>query len=196
MSKKFDNNVLDLIKQKGFYPYEYMSIFEKFKEHFPSKEEIYSSLAGKKNSDKENDHVLKDWNKFEMKKMKDYHDLYLKCDVLLLAGEFGKFRNNSLKNYGLCSSHYVSAPALIWDAMLNMTKVELEHISDNDMHKFYEKGMTGGVSYIPNRYSKVNNKYLKSYDPKQKLKHILHLDTKNLYGYAMSNFFQQMDSNG
>ena len=173
-----------------------MSIFEKFKEHFPSKEEIYSSLAGKKNSDNENDHVLKDWNKFEMKKMKDYHDLYLKCDALLLAGEFGKFRNNSLKNYGLCSSHYVSAPALIWDAMLNMTKVELEHISDNDMHKFYEKGMTGGVSYIPNRYSKANNKHLKSYDPKQKLKHILHLDTNNLYGYAMSNFFQQMASNG
>ena len=46
---KFDNNVLDLAKQKGFYPYEYMSHFEKFKEQLPSKEKFYSSLTSKKN---------------------------------------------------------------------------------------------------------------------------------------------------
>ena len=58
-----------------------------------------------------------------MKTMKDYHDLYLKCDGLLLADIFEVFRNNSLKNYGFCPSHYLSAPALSWGAMLNMTKV-------------------------------------------------------------------------
>ena len=68
-----------------------------------------------------------------MKTMKDYHNLYLKFDVLLLADVFGKFRSNSLKNYGLCPSHYLSALALSWDAMLNMTKVELELIPDPDM---------------------------------------------------------------
>ena len=57
--------------------------------------------------------------------MKDYQDLYLKCDVLLLADVFEKCRNNSLNNYGLCPSHYLSAPALSWDAMLNMAKVVL-----------------------------------------------------------------------
>ena len=46
---------------------------------------------------------------------------------------FEKIRNNSLKNYGLCPSHYFSAPALSWDTMLNMTKVKLELISDPDM---------------------------------------------------------------
>ena len=50
-------------------------------------------------------------NNFEMKMMKDYHDLYLECDVLLLADGFEKFRNNSIKDYGLCPSHYLSAPA-------------------------------------------------------------------------------------
>ena len=134
MSQKFDNKILNLVKQKGFFPYEYMSNFEKFKEQLASKEKFYSSLTGKKISDKENDHVLKVWNKFEMKKMTDYHDLYLKCDILLLAGVFEKFRNNSLKNYGLWSSHYLSAPTLIWDTMLNMKKVELEFISDNDIN--------------------------------------------------------------
>ena len=133
MSQEFDNKVLDLVKQKGLYPYEYMSNFEKFEEEFPSKGKFYSSLTGKKNSDKEYDHVPKVWNTYQMKTMKDYHDLYLKRDSLLLANAFGKFRNSSLKNYGLCPSHYLSTPALSWDAMLIMTKFELELISDADI---------------------------------------------------------------
>ena len=76
--------------------------------------------------------------------MNDYHDLYLKCDVLLLE----KFRNNSLKNYGLCTSHYLSAPALSWDALLNMRKVDLENISNADMYLFFQKVVRGEFSYI------------------------------------------------
>ena len=83
-----------------------MDNLEKFKEQLPSKERFYSSLTGTKISDKEYEHVLKVWNKFKMKTIKDFHDLYLKCDVLLLADVFEKFRNNSLKNCGLCPSHY------------------------------------------------------------------------------------------
>ena len=99
LSQELDNNVLDLVKQKGFYPYEYMSDFEKFKEELPIKEKFYSSLTGEKNSDKEYKHVLNVWKKFDAKAMKDYHDLYLKGDVLLLADVFENFRNNSFKNY-------------------------------------------------------------------------------------------------
>ena len=44
-----------------------------------------------------------------MKTIKDYHDLYLKCDVLLFADVFEKFRSSNLKNYGLCPSHYLNA---------------------------------------------------------------------------------------
>ena len=65
------------------------------------KKKFYSLLTVKKINDKEYYHVLNVWNKFEMKIMKDFHDLYLKCDVLILADVFEKFRNNSLKNYGL-----------------------------------------------------------------------------------------------
>ena len=86
---------------------------------------------------------------------------------------FEKFRNNSLQNYGLCPSHYLSASALSWDAMFNMTKAELKLIPDPNMYIFFEKGTRGGVSYISNRYSKDNNKYLKSYDPRQESKYIL-----------------------
>ena len=159
--------MLNLVKQKGFYPYEYISDFEKSKEELPSKEKFYSSLTGIKISDKEYEHVLNVWKKIEVKTMKDYHDLHLKCDVLLLADVFEKFRNNSLKNYGLCTSDYLSASALSWNGMLNMTKVGLELFPDPDMYILFEKGTRAGVSYISNSYCKANNKYLKSSDRKQ-----------------------------
>ena len=115
-----------------------------------------------------------------MKMMKDYHNLYLKCDVLLLAEVFKHFRGNSLKYYGLC------ARDITLGAMLNMTKVELEFIPDPDMYILFEKGTRGGVSYISDRYEKVDNKYLKSYEPKEESKHIIYLVANNLHGYAVS----------
>ena len=74
-----------------------------------------------------------------MKTIKDCHDLYLKCDVLQLADVFEKFRNNSLKNYNLCLGHCLSALALGWDVMLNITKMEPELIPHPDMYIFFEK---------------------------------------------------------
>ena len=118
--------------------------------------------------------------------MKDYHELYLKCDVLLLADAFEKFRNNKfIKKSWIMSKSFLSALALSWNAMLNITKVEHELISGADMYLFFEKGMTGGIS---KKYSKGNDKYLKSYNPKQEAKHIIYLDANNLYGYAISKF--------
>ena len=123
-----------------------------------------------------------------MKTMKDYHDFCLKCDVLLSADVFEKFRNNSLTNYGLCPSHYVSAPGFRSDTMLKMTKVELKLITDHDMFIFFQKGIRAEMSYISNRCSKVNNEHLRSYDSKQESKLIKYLDVNNLYGYVISKF--------
>ena len=105
--------------------------------------------------------------------MKKYHDLQLKCDVLLLADVFERFRYGKIKNDGLCPSHFFSAPASSWDAMLNITKIEIELFPDSDMYLFFEKGMRGGVFYISQRYSKAGNKYLESCDPKNESKHII-----------------------
>ena len=88
-----------------------MSGFEKYEEKLPSKDKVYN-LTGKEITYKDYKHTLKLWNIFQMKPMKYYHDFYLKCEVVLLADVFEKFRNNSLKNYGLCPSHYLSTPAL------------------------------------------------------------------------------------
>ena len=90
LSQEFDSNVLDLVKQKRFYLYKNISDFEKFIEELPGKEKFYSSLGGKKTSDKEYDHVFKVWSVFEMKTMKGYRNLYLKWDVFLLGHVFKK----------------------------------------------------------------------------------------------------------
>ena len=58
--------------------------------------------------------------------------------------------------------HYFSSPGLSWDAMLKMTGVKLEKISDIDKYLFIEKGLRGGISYIAKRYAKANNKYMKT----------------------------------
>ena len=107
---------------------------------------------------------------------------FLKCVILLLADVFEKFRYDRLEIYGLCRRHYLSAPAISLNVMLNMLKAKFELVTDLDLHLSFEKGMGGEVSYASKRYSKFSHKYLKSYDPKQESKHIIK------YGYVMSAF--------
>ena len=111
------------------------------------------------------------------------HNLYLKCNVLLLADIFEKFRYNSLRNYyRICSSHYFEHIILSWDAMLNIRKLNLSLVQVLACICSLKKGIRGRVSHISKWYSRGNNKYLKSYDPKQESKYIIYLDVNNLYG--------------
>ena len=90
--------------------------------------------------------------------------------------------------YGLDPCHYFSSPGLNWNAMLNVTRIELDLTSEIDMHLFIEKGMRGGISYIAKRHSKANNKYMESYDSSEESKCIMYLDANNLYGWAVSQY--------
>ena len=153
-----------------------MSNFEKSKEELPMKEKFYSSSTGRKIIDKEHEHVLNVWNKYEMK---DYQDLNLKFDVLLLADVFEKLRNNNLSNYVLYPSHYLSALSLNFNTMLKMTKIKLDLFLDPDIYIFFEKYTKDGISYISSRYIKANKKYLKYYDQKQESKDIIYLHENN-----------------
>ena len=128
------------------------------------------------------------WDKFNMKNMGDYHDHYLKKDVLLLAHFFEKFIDTCLKYYELDPCHYFSSPGLSWDAMLKMTGVRLEKISDIDQYLFIEKGAGGGISYIAKRYAKANNKYICDYGSNKQSRFITYLDKNNLYGWSMSEY--------
>ena len=198
--KELDSENLKILKQKGAYPYEYMNSFERFNEDkLCARKYFYSSTKDKKNckDDKISDgHVsIEDymvceriWDKFKMKNMGDYHDHYFKKDVLLLADVFEKFIDTCLKYFESDPCHYFGAPGLSWNAMLKMTHVKLEKISDIDQYLFIEKGTRAGISYIAKRYAKANNKYMCDYNPSKQSTFITYLDKNNLYGWAMSEY--------
>ena len=94
--------------------------------------------------------LRKFWNTFMIKTMGEYHGLYLVSDMLLLTDVFENFRKTCIQYYKLDPCHYFTCPGLSWDAMLKMTNIKLELMTDIDMFQLIGKGMHGGVSYIAN----------------------------------------------
>ena len=182
-----DDKNLKLMKQKGVYPY--MDSFNRFsRKKLPKNDDLYSILNDEHISDTQYVHAIKVWNTLKLKNMGEYHDLYLKSDILLLADVFENFRKTCMQYYELDPCHYFTSPGLSWNAMLKMTDIKLKLIIDIDMFQFIEKGMRGGVSYITNRYGKANVRYMVGYNEKAPSKYILYLNTNNLYGWAMSHY--------
>ena len=147
---------LDLLKRKGVFPYDHMTDFSKLDDTcLPPKKAFYNQLYDSHINDKDYDHAQNVWKTFGCETMKDYHDLYLKTDVLLLADVMTEFRKVCKKVYGLDALHYYTSPGLAWDAMLKYTGVELDLISDPDMYIMIESGIRGGISSIMKRYAKA-----------------------------------------
>ena len=186
--KYFTPKQAEILKQKGFYPYEYMDSEEKFNDtKLPPREAFYSKLSGKGITEKDYKHAGNVWNSFKMKTFKEYHELYNITDVLLLADVFENFRDLCLKIYGLDPVYYFTAPGLAWDACLKITDIDLELLSDPNMLLMFEKGIRGGISIISNRYGEANNKYMrKGFNKNKPSKYLMYLDANNLYGCAMS----------
>ena len=178
LTSEFGIDKLEILKRKDAYPYEYVDSSEKFKHLLlPEKKYFYSSLRdGKRDrsnghiSDEQYQHLQNVWDKFNFNIFEDFHNHYLKKDILL-GHIFEKYIFTCLKYYGLDPCHYFSAPGLSWDALLKMTGVTLEKISDPDKYMFFEQGMRGSMSCFSKRYTEAS-----------KNKHILYLDMNNLYG--------------
>ena len=164
--KEFGERV-ELLSRKGVYPYDYMNGIKTFSEEkLPTKEEFVSELNDCGISEEDFDHAQRIWKEFGVKNLGEYHDLYLKSDVLLLADVFEEFRNVCLENYSLDPAWYYTSPGLSWDALLKVSGVKLELLTDPDILLLFEKGIRGGVSMILNRYGKANNKFMgEKYDP-------------------------------
>ena len=131
-----------------------MNSMERFDEtSLPSKEHFINKLYDK--------HVLKEqyeyaeyvWTTLECNTMRDYHNHYLITDILLLADVFENFRKMSLETFGLDPIHHYSLPGLSWEALLKYTGVELELITDPDMHLMVGNNMRGAISNICHRYA-------------------------------------------
>jgi hypothetical protein len=177
----------DLVYAKGVYPYEYMTDISKFDEtNLPQKKHFYSKLNNEDITDADYKHAKSVWNFFNCSTLQDYHDVYLKSDVLLLADVFESFRSMAISTYRLDPAHYYTLPGFSWDACLLKTRVKLDLFTDPEMHLFLENAIRGGISTITHRYAKANNPLLDDYDPALSTSYLMYLDCNNLYGDAMT----------
>ena len=185
--EEYTSKQYELLIKKGIYPYEDMSSWDKFKEtKLPPKEAFCSKLNMVGVSSENYKHARSVWKEFGIKNLGEYHDLYLKTDVILLANVFEAFREVCLKNYGLDPAHFYTAPGLAWKACLKRTKIRLELLLDPDMLLMFERGIRGGITQSVHRWAKANNPYMNSFNPNEKTSYLQYLDANNLYGWAMS----------
>ena len=194
-----ENEQLDMMTQKGIYPYEFMNNYNKmFVDKLPPIDRFYSSLHKERCKPEDYERAKKVWQMFDCKQFIDYHNLYLTVDVLLLADIWENFRQVCYKIYELDPNYYHTAPSLSWDAMMkhcteNDKTFALELIHDPDMYLMFEQGIRGGLSQISKRYAKANHPELKDYNKDEALSYILYLDANNLYGYGMSAYLPYSD---
>ena len=184
-----DTKNYKLLCAKGIFPYEWFTNVAKLDEtSLPSKDAFFSELNDEGITDEEYTHAHTVWAECQCKTFKKYHDLYMKCDVLLLADVFESFRNMCMRSYGLDPAHFLTLPSFAWASMLKQTKVELRLITDNEMEVFVASSIRGGVSTISHRHVVANNPYVEDYNDKEPSTYIAYLDANNLYGWAMSQY--------
>ena len=178
------NVLFDLISSKGVYFYEYVSSASILEETtLPSQEEFYSHLTGESITDVEYARAKDVWEKFQMKSLWNYHDLYLITDVLLLADVILNFQKVCRDNYGIDPLHSYTTPGFGWQSLLKMTGVELELFSEEqkELYLFFEAAKRGGLSTISKRHIKANIPERTDYDPSKPNKWIMYWDANNLY---------------
>ena len=176
-----------LLLRKGVYPYEYMEDWDRFNEEkLPNKSDFYSSLNMEDISEIDYRHALKVFNKFNIKNLGEYHDLYVQSDTILLADVFESFKNLCIEAYKLDPAYFMSLPGLAWQPCLKHSEMKLELISDVDMLLMLEEGIREGMCHSVFRNAKASNKYMKDYYEKKESSFMIYTDYNNLYGKAMS----------
>ena len=106
-------NLFYFIIKKGFYPYDYMDSWERFNEtSLPDKGAFYSNLNMEDITDVDNRHAKRVFKNLTNKNLRDYHDLYVQSDTILLVDVFENFRNMSIKVYELDPANFLTAPGL------------------------------------------------------------------------------------
>ena len=138
-------------------------------------------------SEEDYQHAQRVWEEFGICDLGDYHDLYLRTDVVLLANVYEAFRDTCLKHYKLDPVHFCTSPGLAWKACLKCTGIKLELLTNPDMLLMFEQGIRGGITQVVRKYASANNKYMGDrFNPKSESSYLQYLDANNLYGWAMS----------
>jgi len=178
-----------LICKKGIYPYDYIDNIDKFKEGLPAIEQFYNKLKNENINNDQYEHVKEVYKTFNCKTLKDYHDLYLKSDVLFLTDICENFRKICNNNFNIDAFNYQSSPGMAWNAMQLITKQPLGLVYDDEKRLFLESSNRGGITMVGAiRQMKANNKYCKNYNKDIESNYISYVDANNLYGGSMSDF--------
>ena len=187
-----------LLTRKGVYPYEYINSWHQFEEtQLPSRNAFYSNLNMSSICEEDYQHAQRVWEESGIHNLGDYHDLYLRTDVVLLANVYEAFRDTCLKHYKLDPAHFYTSPGLTWKACLKCTGIKLELLTDPDMLPMFEQGIRSGITQVVRKYTLANNKYMGDrFDTKSESSYLQYLDANNLYGWAIHNLFQLEDLNG
>lgn len=181
--RDYTSEQIIMLERKGVFPYDYVDNYDRLSEtSLPSKEHFYSELNDEEISSEEYEFACCIWEKFQIKTLREYSDLYLKTDVLLLADVFENFRDTCHAIYKLDPAHYYTAPGLSFDAMLKYTDVKIELLTDVEMLMFVESGIRGGISQCSKRHVKANNKYMKvDFKPDEKSNYLMYLDGELMF---------------
>ena len=143
----------DLLTRKGVYPYEYVNSWDRFEEtQLPPISAFYSNLNVSSISEEDYQHAQQVWKEFGTHNLGDYHDLYLRIDVVLLANMYEAFRDTCLKHDKLDPAHFYTSPGLAWKACLKHTGIKLELLTDSDMLIMFEQGIRGGITQAVRKY--------------------------------------------
>ena len=138
-------------------------------------------------SEEDYQHAQRVWKEFGIHNLGDYHDFYLRTDVVLLASVFEAFRDTCLKHYILDPVHFYTSPGLAWKACLKHTGIRLELLTDPDMLLIFKQGIRSGITQAVRKYAAANNPYMgDKFNPNGDITYLQYLDANNLYGWAMS----------
>ena len=169
-----------LLLRKGVFPYEWnkSAAFLQSETKMPPIKAFYSSLSDSTISTKDYDHALEVYRTFGCRNMLEYCSLYCRLDTYLLAECFTTFRKIIMSDYNLDPAHFISLPQLAFDAMLKMTQVQIELLTDINQYMLVAQNIRGGVSFVNER------KALGETCAESAGNHLLYLDVNNLYGKA------------
>ena len=135
-----------MLQRKGVYPYSWVNSVERFAAtELPPVEAFHSDLDDKKCKRDDYKHALEVWDAANCQTFGDYHDLYLRLDVTLLADVFERFRRSAHSTYGLDPAHFYTLPGFSWRALFKHTGAKLELLTARYVYRLRERFLRRGL---------------------------------------------------
>ena len=183
----YTDHLIQMVIGKGVFPYEYLDSDSVLKETtLPPIDKFYSSLKGCHITNDEYELAQRVFKEGKCKTMKDYLELYLKTDVLLLAEIFQNFRKTIYSNHGLDPACLLTISSLAVQAAMMQTNHEIDLMRDISMLTEFECGIRGGLTSVVQGRVEFNNKYLSSFDENKPISTGIFLDVNGLYAYVLN----------